>query len=86
MASSPQTPTTTTTKLESTVGDVSDEEFKPTDLSMSCPPTLWQEGPQDLSTASTSSPMQLQLNMSTSMTKHVYSGVAKTAVKLEQAS
>lgn len=86
MASSPQTPTTTTAKLESTAGDVSDEDYKPTDLSMPCPPTSWQDGPQDLSTASASSSMQLQLNMSTSMTAPVSSGMSNTAVKLEQAS
>ncbi|KAF0770916.1 ets DNA-binding protein pokkuri-like isoform X1 [Aphis craccivora] len=86
MASSPQTPTTTTPKLESSAGDVSDEDYKPTDLSMSCPPNSWQEGPQDLSTASTSSSMQLQLNMSTSMTPPVSSGMTKAALKLEQAS
>lgn len=86
MASSPQTPTMTTAKLESTTGDLSDEEYKPTDLSMSCSSTVWQDSPQDLSTASTSSSMQLQLNMSTSMTKHVSSGVTQTAVKFEQAS
>lgn len=84
MASSPQTPTTTTAKLESSAGDVSDEEYKPTDLSM--PPSSWQDGPQDLSTASASSSMQLQLNMSTSMTAPVSSGMTNTAVKLEQAS
>jgi len=87
MASSPQTPTTVTPKLESNLGDVSDEEYKPTDLSMpACPPSSWQEGPQDLSTASTSSSMQLQLNMSTSMTSPVSSAMFKTALKLEQAS
>ncbi|XP_022165948.1 ets DNA-binding protein pokkuri isoform X2 [Myzus persicae] len=86
MASTPQTPTTTTPKLESTAGDVSDEDYKPTDLSMSCPPSSWQEGPQDLSTASTSSSMQLQLNMSTSMTPPMSSGMTKAALKLEQAS
>ncbi|VVC26451.1 Hypothetical protein CINCED_3A021789 [Cinara cedri] len=86
MASSPQTPTTTTAKLESTTGDMSDEDYKPTDLSMPCPPTSWQEGPQDLSTSATSSSMQLQLNMSTSMTPPVSSEIAKTTVKLEQAS
>lgn len=87
MASSPQTPTTITAKLESTAGgDVSDEEYKPTDLSMSCPPSSWQDSPQDLSTASASSSMQLQLNMSTSMTAPVSSGMTNTAVKLEQAS
>lgn len=88
MASSPQTPTTTTAALEpSAAGDMSDEDYKPTDLSMqTCPPSAWQDGPQDLSTASTSSSMQLQLNMSTSMTPPVSSGMAKTAVKLEQAS
>lgn len=103
MAASPQTPTTTTTitttvRPESTAtgsagaGDVSDEECnRPTDLSMPvCP---WQqEGPQDLSTASTSnggnssSSMQLQLNMSASMTSSVPAGMAKTTIKLEQAS
>lgn len=88
MASSPQqTPTTTTaSKLEPTAGEVSDEDYKPTDLSMPCQPSSWQEGPQDLSTASASSSMQLQLNMSTSMTPPVTSGMTKTAVKLEQAS
>lgn len=86
MASSPQTPTTTTSKLEPTPGEVSDEDYKPTDLSMPCQPSSWQDGPQDLSTASASSSMQLQLNMSTSMTPPVTSGMAKTAVKLEQAS
>jgi len=86
MASTPQTPTTTTPKLDSAAGDVSDEDYKPTDLSMSCPPSSWQEGPQDLSTASTSSSMQLQLNMSTSMTPPVSSGITKAALKLEQAS
>lgn len=105
MAASPQTPTTTTTAIATTVrpestatgggagaGDVSDEECnRPTDLSMPvCP---WQqEGPQDLSTASTSnggnssSSMQLQLNMSASMTSSVPAGMAKTTIKLEQAS
>lgn len=86
MASSPQTPTTTTAKHETTAGDVSDEDYKPTDLSMTGSPNSWQDGPQDLSTASTSSSMQLQLNMSTSMTPPVSSAMAKTAVKLEQAS
>lgn len=86
MASSPQTPTTTTSVKNDTMGDVSDEDYKPTDLSMPCPPSSWQDGPQDLSTASTSSSMQLQLNMSTSMTPPVSSGISKSAVKLEQAS
>lgn len=86
MASSPQTPSTTNTKLETTTGEASDEDYKPTDLSMPCPPSSWQEGPQDLSTASTSSSMQLQLNMSTSVTTNVFSGMNKTVVKLEQAS
>jgi len=87
MASSPQTPTTTTTKLELTAGEVSDEDYKPTDLSISaCPPSSWQDSPQDLSTASTSSSMHLQLNMSTSMTPPVSSGMTKTPLKLEQAS
>lgn len=87
MASSPQTPTTTTATIDSSAGDISDEEYKPTDLSMpACPPNSWQDGPQDLSTASTSSSMQLQLNMSTSMTPPVSSGMTKSAVQLEQAS
>ncbi|XP_050443719.1 ets DNA-binding protein pokkuri-like [Adelges cooleyi] len=91
MASSPQTPPTPTAvkpQAPDAAAEASDEEYNyPTDLSMPCTgQSQWQEGPQDLSTASTSSPMQLQLNMSTSVSPQVSAGLSQTAIKLEQAS
>ncbi|XP_050524892.1 ets DNA-binding protein pokkuri [Daktulosphaira vitifoliae] len=85
-SSSPQTLPTPTPAKQDIGTEVSDDEYKPTDLSMSCSQSQWQDGPQDLSTASNSSSMQLQLNMSTSVSPQVSSGLSKTAIKLEQAS